>query len=266
MAYKLVAIDMDDTLLSKGLTISQRTKEAIRAAEDRGVKVLIATGRMYSSALPHLKMIGLTGEVITYNGALLSEIKSNKTLQHRPVPLDCCHKIIKLATEEDLHLNLYLDDILYVNKLGFGAEYYEKISGIKPVLIKEDIEEFVDQASTKLLIVEKDLKKVDLIQERLEDSFGDILNITRSKPSFIEIMNKGVSKGNTLAKFIAASNIQPKDVIAIGDSYNDLDMIEYAGVGVAVANARDKVKAAADFVTSSNDEDGVAEAIEKFIL
>lgn len=266
MEYKLLAIDMDDTLLSKGITISARTQQAIKSAVAKGIKVVIATGRMHSSALPHLKDLGLKEEVITYNGALLKELKSGKTILHQPVPLDICQEIIKIVKEKDLHLNLYINDILYVNKLGFGAEYYEKLSGIKPVLIKEDLEEFVTEPSTKLLIVEEDLDKVKEIQNRLESQFDDILNITRSKDTFIEMMNKDVSKGNTLAKLVKRLNLEAKDIIAVGDSYNDIDMIEYAGLGVAVANAREAVKEKADYITKSNDEDGVAELIEKFIL
>ncbi|PRX28621.1 hypothetical protein BX659_11248 [Orenia metallireducens] len=266
MKYKLIAIDMDDTLLPSGLSISARTKEAIKAAEDKGVKVLIATGRMFSSALPHLKEMGLHGEVITYNGALVKEIDSANTILHKPVDLVSAHKIIDIVKKEDLHLNIYLDDILYVNKLGAEADYYEQISGIKPVLIKDDLNDFLESPSTKLLIVEEDIEKADAIEESLEKEFGDILNITRSKPKFIEIINKEVSKGNTLAQIVEDLGLSSEEVIAVGDSFNDLEMIEYAGLGVAVANAREKIKERADYITKSNDEDGVAELIEKFIL
>ncbi len=266
MKYKLIAIDMDDTLLPKELMISDRTRKAIKQAEDKGVKVAIATGRMYSSAYPHLQDLELTDEVITYNGALVKEIATNNTIDHSPVPVELAQEIVNIVTEEDLHLNMYIDDLLYVNKLGFGADYYEKISGIKPILIKEDIDKFLDQPSTKLLIVEEDLDKVESILKRLQQEFGEVLNITRSKPNFIEIMKKEVSKGVALANLAQDLDIKVSEVVAIGDSLNDLEMIEYAGLGVAVGNAREEVKEKADYITKSNDEDGVAEFIEKFIL
>jgi len=266
MKYKLIAIDMDDTLLPSGLSISDRTKQAIKSASNKGVKVVIATGRMFSSALPHLKELELSGKAITYNGALVTEIDSTKTIMHKPIDLNSVHKIIDIVKKEDLHLNVYIDDILYVNKLGVEADYYEEISGIKPVLIQEDLSDFVDRPSTKLLIVEENIKKADQIEERLKEELGDILNITRSKANFIEIMNKEVSKGNALSQLVDDLGLKSEEIIAVGDSFNDLEMIEYAGLGVAVANARDKIKERADYITKSNDEDGVAELIEKFIL
>ncbi|WP_018247943.1 Cof-type HAD-IIB family hydrolase [Orenia marismortui] len=266
MKYKLLAIDMDDTLLSKGLTVSDRTQKAIKDAEKAGIKVVISTGRMFSSALPHLIDLGLTDEVITYNGALVKEIGSGRIIDHQPVDLEAAYKIFEIVKKEDLHINIYLNDILYVNKLGFGAEYYEKISGVKSVLIQGDISNFLDQPSTKLLIVEEDVKKADKIEARLENTFGDILNITRSKANFIEIMDKNVSKGATLSRLANNLGISADEVVAVGDSFNDLEMIEYAGLGVAVANAREEVKNRADYITQSNDEEGVAELIEKVIL
>ncbi|AGB42013.1 HAD-superfamily hydrolase, subfamily IIB [Halobacteroides halobius DSM 5150] len=266
MNYKLLAIDLDDTLLGQDLKISNRTQKLIKEARKQGLRVVIATGRMYSSALPYLKQLNLTKETITYNGALVKQVASNKIIDHRPVPKKLARKIVDYVEENNLHLNLYLDDQLYVNKSGFGADYYERISGVKPTLIKGKLSQCIDQPSTKLLIVEENLAKVKEVLVALQDRFSDDLNVTASKAHFVEIMNQQASKGRALKKLASDLNIERDQIIAIGDSYNDLDMIEYAGFGVAVDNARDKLKEKADYITSSNDEGGVAEIIEKFIL
>ncbi|GAB6100130.1 Cof-type HAD-IIB family hydrolase [Halanaerocella petrolearia] len=266
MDYKLLAIDLDDTLLGQDLQIAEQTKKLIRQAREKGVKVVVATGRMYSSALPYLKELNLKGAAITYNGALIKETSSDEIVYHKPVPLKLAYQIVDYVKQNDLHLNLYIDDLLYVNKLGFGADYYEKISGIKPILINQDLDEFLDQPSTKLLIVEEDLDKVDQTLTDLQDKLGSDLHITASKDHFVEIMNQQVSKADALSQLADELDINSDQILAIGDSYNDLEMIEYAGLGVAVDNARDQLKEVADHITSSNDEGGVAEAIEKFIL
>ncbi|GAB6138041.1 Cof-type HAD-IIB family hydrolase [Halanaerobaculum tunisiense] len=266
MEYELLAIDLDDTLLGDDYKIAARTQEAIKQAEELGVKVVIATGRMYASALPYIKQLECTEEVITYNGALVKEAATDEIIDHQPVPLELAQQVSTYVEEHDLHLNLYVDDLLYVNKVGLEAEYYEEVSGVKPILIEEEVTDFLDQPSTKLLIVEKDLDRVEEILADLEEQLGSQLYITASKSYFIEIMTPDVSKAAALDRVAEKAGIAAEDIVAIGDSYNDLEMIDYAGLGVAVDNARGQVKEVADYITLSNDEAGVAEVIEKFIL
>ncbi|SJZ42397.1 Cof-type HAD-IIB family hydrolase [Selenihalanaerobacter shriftii] len=266
MKYKLVAIDMDDTLLSDELILPLKVKKVIQEAVDKGIVVTVATGRMYSSTLPYVKDLGLDIPIITYNGALIKEAVSSDVKYHRPVPIDLAKEIVALATEEDWHLNIYLDDILYVNNLGDEADIYERISGIKPVLINEDPVEFLTKPPTKLLIISENAAKTDEILLKLGSRFRDLLNITKSKPRFVEIMNKEISKGTALSDLAMDLGVKQDEVIAIGDSLNDLEMVEYAGLGVAVANASVELKEKADYITKSNEEFGVAEVIKKFIL
>ncbi|WP_027340076.1 Cof-type HAD-IIB family hydrolase [Halonatronum saccharophilum] len=269
MKYKLIAIDLDDTLLAEKsgeLQVSQRNKEALKAAMDKGVKVVISTGRMFSSSLPYLLDIGLKGESITYNGALVRDIETGEIIEHNPVPLGYSKDIIDFVKKKDLHINFYIDDILYVNKMEEEAKCYERLSGVTPVLIKEDLETFLDIPSTKMLVVELDEDKSKELLAEFKENFGEHLHITPSKPIFVEVMGKGVSKGSTIARLAQRYGIKQEEVIAIGDSSNDLEMVEYAGLGVAVDNARDSLKEKADYITKANFEDGVAYVIEKFIL
>ncbi|MGM0502468.1 MAG: HAD-IIB family hydrolase, partial [Bacillota bacterium] len=195
MDYKLIAIDLDDTLLETDYHISSRAQEAIDQAQEQGVKVVIATGRMHASALPYAKQLGLTGPMITYNGALIKEVDSEEIIAHKPVSLELTTEIVDYVEENDLHVNLYCDDILYVNKFGPEAEYYEDLAGVKAVLIKEDLADFVDFPSTKLIIIDNDEEKVQDILADMKEKFGEQLNISLSKSRFVEIMNPEVSKG-----------------------------------------------------------------------
>jgi hypothetical protein len=266
MEYKLIAIDMDDTLLSDELVLPKEVKRVITKAINKGVRVTIATGRMYSSALPYIQQLELDIPIITYNGALIKEAISGEVLYHRPVLVDLAKRVSNLAMREGWHLNIYLDDLLYVNKLGDEAKIYEEISGIKPILINGEGEDLLTDSPTKLLIVGEDLEQTTRILTKMDKIFGDRLNITRSKDRFVEIMQKGVSKGIALNDLAADFGIKREEVMAIGDSLNDLEMIEYSGLGVAVANASKEVKELADHITRSNEEGGVAEAISKFVL
>ncbi len=266
MDYQLLAIDLDGTLLGDDLVISDRTKQAIKKAKAAGVKVVIATGRMYCSALPYAEELGLSKEIITYNGALMKQITPEQEVFHHPVPLAVTKEIAEHITEEDLHLNLYLDDTLYVNKSGWGAEYYEELSGEESVLIEEPLAQFLEQPPTKLLIVERDKEKRERNLQRLKQKFGEQVHVTSSKTYFIEIMKQAVSKGEALRELAADWGVEREQIIAIGDSYNDLEMMEYAGLGAAVENAEQPIRKQADYITASNQDEGVAEVINKFIL
>ncbi|ADL11847.1 Cof-type HAD-IIB family hydrolase [Acetohalobium arabaticum] len=266
MKYKLLAIDIDDTLLSDELVISSRVKNKIKQAVAADTLVTIATGRMYSSALPYAKQLELDLPLITYNGALIKETISDKVIDHQPVSVELAQKIGFLADREDWHLNIYLDDKLYVTKLGPEIKRYEEIAGIESILVEEEITDFLVQPPTKLLIIGPNPEQTDEILTKVSDEFETDLNITQSKSTFVEIMQQNVSKGVALKRLAEKFEIKKNEVIAIGDSLNDLEMIEYAGLGVAVANGADELKRRADYVTETNEEDGVAGVIDKFIL
>ena len=265
MDYKLVAIDLDDTLLGADNQISERTKKVIQQAQDKGVKVVIATGRMHASAFPYAQQLGIAGPIITYNGALIKKVASGEIVEHNPISLELTKKVGRYVKEHDLNLNLYLDDILYINHDGPKARYYEKLAGVKAVLINEDLEEFIDQPSTKLIIVD-DEEEIPAILADVKEEFAEQLHITTSKSVFVELMAPEVNKGQAVADLAAEYGFSAAEVMTIGDSYNDREMLEYAGLGVAVDNAWPEVKESADYITKAHDEEGVAEVIEKFVL
>lgn len=266
MAIKLVAIDLDDTLLGTDLSISEHCLEVIRSIQEKGVLVTLATGRMYSSALPYARQLNMDIPIITYQGALVKNSLSGEILYYRPVPEALAIKIMQFFEEYKVHYQAYFGDRLCMKSLTDEGKYYANLAGIEPVIIEDLIDTARSQETFKILSVTEDYGLLLEMEMELKKIYGRELNITRSKPFFLEAMNNLANKGDALQVVARHYNIDRKEVLAIGDSYNDLEMIEWAGIGVAMGNARDTVKEAADYVTYSNEEEGVAEALRKFVL
>lgn len=264
MSYKLIAVDMDDTLLDSSLNISERVMEAVRKVREKGIHITLATGRMFRSAKPYAEKLGINVPLITYQGALVKNALSEEVLMHRPVPLDLARQVVAVIKEYGYHINLYVNDNLYVEKMTPEAELYQKISRIKAHPVG-DLLEFIQEPPTKVLAV-ADEQKIDVLLREVKPLFGSQLHITKSKPQFLEFSHPRATKGDALAMLAEQIGAGQHEVMAIGDGYNDVEMLKYAGLGVVVANARDEIKELADYVAPSNDEDGVAYVLEKFVL
>ena len=264
LAIKLLAIDLDYTLLDNEVKVPKRAEEAIRAAVSLGAMVTLASGRMYKATLPFAEALDLDVPLITYNGALIKTSRSKEVYHFLPVPLGLAIEVLRYAKEQGLHANVYLDDEIYVDEMNWRVREYAERAKVTPFLV-EDLLEFVDREPTKLLLL-VDEEVIDSHVEALGKRFFGRLRVSKSMPTYIELTNWGASKGQALSVLAGRLGIRREEVMAIGDSGNDMDMLEYAGLGVAVANAYDFVKARADFVTAGEDGEGVAEAIEAFIL
>ena len=262
--YKFVAIDLDDTLLDHDLKISDRARLAIGRAKQKGIYVTLSTGRMYRSALPYAKELQIDMPIITYQGALVKNPRSNETLAHYPLALDYARKVISRVKSLGYHINIYINDTLYIEKRTPHSDRYEKISGIasQPV---GDLLTFLKEDPTKLLVSAEE-HQLDRLTEEFGHMFGENVHITKSKPYFLEFSHPLGTKGHALSVLAEKYGVLREEVIAIGDSYNDLEMIDYAGLGVIVNNARQELKKHADYVTTAPSGDGVAEVIEKFIF
>lgn len=263
--YKLVVIDLDNTLLNNEHQISPRNLAVVQKVKEQGIEVIIATGRMFISAQPYLKRLELKNEAIVYNGAMVKDITSGEMMYHKPIKEKQAREIIKDVQKEGLHINLYQNDQLYVDNENEYSIRYEKISGITAIQVDNLVELDFDDP-TKLLIIEDDPEKQKYYQKYLRDKYGNRIDVTQSKPYFIELGAKGVNKGKTLQQIINNKNIKSEEVIAIGDSYNDLEMITFAGTGIAMENAPDEVKEKADLIAPHHEEDGVAKILDKLIL
>ena len=261
MNYEMVVVDLDDTLLTDEHKITAKTLEVINKLKNKNVKITVATGRMYKSALPYIKKLGVKLPVISYNGAYVCNPLTHEVIYHKSIEKDLVNKIVLEAEKEDLHVNVYKEDNFYIEERNEGVEIYEKVAGIRGKAIGKLSENYNDE-STKLLLVEPELAKKRHFINYFKDKYGEELEITESKNSFIELMAKGVSKGVALKNLANSLNINQEHIIAIGNGYNDLEMLNWAGLGIAVENAYKGVKKDADLIADTNNNEGVAKILE----
>lgn len=269
MKYKLVAIDMDGTLLNSEKQISERTRKAIERAKVQGTHVVICTGRILKSALYYSKSLGLNNPLIACNGALIVDETQN-IIYEKPLEKEKVRQISNLANLEEIYCHFYDESNFYSNTrseeiLKFYNEGNSEVN--VDVNVFNDIEEIMameDLNVYKFIFIDNNRDKLNNLRDKLND-LGNI-NTTSSWINNIEAMGPNVSKGEALKALCEILKIEHKEVIAIGDSENDLSMLKFAGLGVAMGNGDELIKEHSDHVTDSNDNDGVAKVIEKFIL
>ncbi|ATW25911.1 Cof-type HAD-IIB family hydrolase [Candidatus Formimonas warabiya] len=264
MNYKLIAVDLDDTLLDDRCRISPRSKDVIQQAQAKGVQVTLATGRMYRSALPFALDLHIDVPLITYQGSLVKTSVTKEILYHRTVPAELAKEVVALGEREDLSINVYLDDDLYVHKITSEVRTYCRLARV-PYQEVGNLSSILDRDPTKLLFIGA-AEKLDHLWIKVKKIFGDRLYITKSKPQYLEFTHPQGTKGHGLSAVARHLGVQKEEIIAFGDSFNDLELFRNAGFAVAMANARDEIKKEAHYVTGSNNEEGVARAIEKFVL
>jgi Cof subfamily protein (haloacid dehalogenase superfamily) len=267
VTYKLLALDVDGTLLGEDLVIIDEVRHAIAAAQQAGVIVTLATGRMFRSVVRIARELGLQGPVICYQGAMVRNIETGEMIYHKPIELEYARRFLDYAAARGYHVNAYVDDHLRVAKLNEEARYYSELSSV-PAEEIGDLRDFIvspDRCPTKLVIITEEDNTLRVVAD-LQEIFGENLYITRSHPRFAEAVNPECSKGAALAALATSLNIQPHEVIAVGDNNNDLPMLEWAGMGIAVGTANPIVRERARYVTKGGIGHGVLEAVEKFIL
>lgn len=271
--YKLIAIDLDGTLLNSAKEISERNKKAIAQATAKGVKVVICSGRVYAAARLFAKQVDSKDPVIACNGAIITENINGKVIYSDCLHNDACMKIIDILHKHKLYFHAYAGDTMITEKLNYTSlKYFEKNKTLPPEY-RVDIEVTNDIAAKiksipeqvlKFVAVDDNRELLNIARKEIEQIPG--IDVTSSNYNNFEVLNKGVNKGVALKKVSEYLNISPSEMIAIGDNENDISMFKLAGLSVAMENGEDFAKEAAQFVTASNDHDGVAQAIEKFIL
>lgn len=268
MKYKIVSTDFDDTLLRDDNTISPYTKQTIEKYIAAGGTFIINTGRMIASIAKRVRELGLKGKVIGYQGAMVYDLDAEQTIYYKPINYSIAAKLLKKLEKLNLLINIYINDTLYYKESTDYSQNYEKMVDVKGVATKIDLSEYILGNKinvTKILVYTEPELVLKLISET-DKEFEGLIYSCYSKPYFYEALAYGVNKG-TACKFVADSlNVSMKDVITLGDSLNDVPMLEMAGLSFAVANGQPEAKAAADFVCESNNDDGVAKIIEKYCL
>ena len=266
MKYKLICSDLDDTLLDSDGNIPCGLKESIARYVDRGGKFCIVTGRMTAGALPICHALELFGEVITFQGAVVADISSGNVISEVTIPCEDAVKVGEFIEKMGVYYQTYIGKIFITEKATDYTKLYSKISIADYKETGVPLSKYIKDNSLnlpKMLIMAKP-KKVPAILQKLREEFSDKFLINTSKPFIIEIIPKGISKGAAVADLAKKYNVKREEVICVGDSENDLPMIEYAGLGVAVDNASSFVKSKADFVAPSCDENGLQYVIDRF--
>ena len=264
MKYKLVAADVDGTLVNDKSVFTPRTLTAIREAVDAGVIFAVATGRPMCAAKELLSLTSKDMPIIIFNGANVFMSKSQKVLAHDYLDFDLAKEVYEMSIVRDVALALWADDHLWVSRNCKFVQAYRRLSDAEVTTIS-DMEALREQGISKIVWLDTPEVVVQL-QTEMNEHFGDRLNCHVSLPQVLEFVGPETSKAKALAEIGRLYGIDQSEMIAVGDGFNDISMIRYAGLGVAVENAPAEVRNAADYVTLSNNDDGVAAVIEKFIL
>lgn len=275
--YKLVCIDVDGTLLTSSKTVSKKTILTLRKAHEMGVHIVINTGRFLSSAAYYSQFLGVKSPVAALNGSIIMDNNSQKIMYRHPLKADIIEQLLDVCSRHSVRPIFYTDNTIYSGNSMINLFIYQlyltgKLSSSSKVYLKNvsshkkwmDIIEKNKNNFIKFEILSKNKKKIASAKEDLA-KFSDIEAID-SNPYDIEVTAKDVSKGTAAGILADYFNIKKDEVMCIGDSLNDLSMIEYAGLGVAMGNADEYIKERASYVTDTNDNDGVAKAVDKFIL
>ena len=268
--YKIIACDLDETLLNDQHQISSRDIESIRRATELGVKFVIATGRPFNSAFNDLKKLGLFEKedeyVISFNGSVITENRNNRVIYRQEMPFDKINELYKKGVEFDTCIHAYSLDKVYVyNYLDFERKYIEGRMNIVEIFDK-DLGNYRDDCFIKLLFADLD---DSVLKRYLRDmgSLTDDVEISFSSNRYLEFNCPGIDKGNGLRALAEYLGVDIADTIAVGDNVNDLPMIKAAGLGIGVRNVNPVMKNKCDYILdSSNNEDPLTEVIEKFIV
>jgi len=240
-----------------------RTAAALRAAGEAGIHVVIATGRMYRSVRPYAKAVGIEAPLVCYQGAAVVDPVTGEWLLHEPIPVELAREAIAAVEGDGFALNCYVDDDLYVAAITEHARSYADFQSI-PLHEVGDLLGWIERPPTKLVVVD-DPGRLDGLRPRLEAQFGGRLYIAKSLPYFLELASPTISKGSGLAFVAEHVGFTAEHTIAFGDGENDLELLDWAGFGIAVANADDRLKARADWICPSAEEEGVARVLEALL-
>ncbi|HBL07360.1 MAG TPA: Cof-type HAD-IIB family hydrolase [Clostridium sp.] len=272
MKYKLICVDMDGTLLNSKKKISERNLNAINEAHNKGVKFVVVTGRIFVSANYYGDIIGVKTPIIASNGAYIREKDLDKAIYEEYLNKEECRVILKLLKKYDIMPQFYSTDTIYTEEIKHSALIYSKANATLPknrqvaIRIINEWEKLFEENGNliKVMVVHEDKERVIAAKEEFLNLKS--FEVVSSMESSFEIMKKGTSKGEAVKKICEYYGIHREEVICMGDNENDISMIKFAGVGVAMGNAEEFVKKQADYVALSNEDDGVAHVIEEFIL
>lgn len=266
--YEIIVLDLDGTLTNRDKVITPRTREALMEAQRRGKKVVLASGRPTPGVMPlaeELKLKEHGGFILSFNGGRIINCKTREVVFSRQLPVESNRKIIGLAMEHRVSILTYEGDHLVVNDAECPYANLESRINHMAMVEQKDMAAYVDFQVPKFLMMD-DGDYLALVEPKVKAAMGKNFSVYRSEPFFLEVLPKGIDKALSLERLLETLGLTREEMIACGDGYNDLSMIRFAGLGVAMENAVLPARKAADYITSSNNEDGVGKVVEKFML
>lgn len=266
---KAIALDIDGTLLNSKKEISEATKQAIWEAMDGGIKIILASGRPFCGVVEYAKELNLYekgGYILSFNGGRISNCKTGEIVYDVHLKDSDKYKICRILKEYDKAIAMtYKENILLSENVeDEGVIHGAKVNSLTLHKV-DDLSKNIEHTVGKFILMGEP-GYIKSIAEELGGRLGEMATVCRSESDLLEIMPYGVDKGSALAGFTRKMGLERSEVMACGDAYNDDTMLKFAGIGVAMGNAFEEIKALADYVTLTNDEDGVAHAIRKFAL
>lgn len=260
---KMIATDIDGTILPYHGEFSQKTKDCVKKLNESGIKVILVTGRMHSSATPLAAQLGLNLPIISYQGGLIKDM-DGKTLFQTELNSDIAKEIIQWGRKNNVHLNLYIDDKLYVEQDDEIIKYYIQGKFVDYTVCSfDDLE--IKNVNKLLAIDIHDANRVTSWVDILKSKYPD-LYIVKSTPYFCEIGSADAKKSIGVEFLCKMWGIDKSEVLAIGDQNNDIDLIQSGGVGIAMENGTPELKQVANYITDSVENDGFVKAVEKFVF
>lgn len=265
--YRILAVDLDGTLTNSKKEITPHTIDVLIQAQQKGLRIVLASGRPTHGIMPlaeqlHLKEYG--GYIMAFNGGLIIDCASGESVYQKLLDTSVYKHLYEVGNTEDFKILSYIDDCIACEDVDNEYVCYAaRLNRMKLKKLNNFLEE-IDFPEPKCLIVGKE-EKLALLEKELAEYYKGEMSIYRSEPFFLEVLPLGIDKANRLSFLLNYLGMKREELMVCGDGYNDLGMIEYAGLGIAMSNAQTVVKKAADYITLSNEEDGVAAAVKKFI-
>lgn len=266
--YKIIAVDMDGTLLKEDKTISEATIKAINKARAKGVRIVLASGRPIEGLNRYLTELDLISEedyVLSYNGALVQNTATKEIISRVVLKGSDLHYLHNISKELGVNIHAFsTEQGLITPKMNKYTEVEATLNGIG--VLEREFETIDNQSEIIKIMMIDEPEILQAAIDKLPKEVYEKYTVVRSAPFFLEFLNKEANKGEGVRALAENLGFTKEQVICIGDAGNDLHMIQFAGLGVAMGNAFDEIKEIADYITKSNEEDGVAHVIEKFVI
>lgn len=265
MKVRLVAFDLDGTVLGKDLRITGRVRAAVARMQQAGIRGCVVTGRMYRSAAPFARELGFDAPVVCYQGASVVDPSNDRALREVPLRAELVAEVIAKTRADGMYLQLYKNDRYYCETSNRFSHLYASVSSVAPIAVTSLSDEFAGQPATKAVVI-ADPGEAAQYADRLRSAFGERAYVTRSYAEFVEIVDPAVDKGAAFAFVAQRLGVPMEETAAIGDAWNDAPLLRAAHVGFAMGSAPQELRDVADVVVGDVTQDGVAQAIEEYLL